>query len=522
MSAAVEVEDVFRVYATDEGTAAALQGLSLTVREGEVVAVLGPSGSGKTTLLRILAGLDRPSAGRVRVAGIDLRRLRGRGLDRYRSRRLGYADQRYTQALAPELTAGELVSLRLALAGESKREQRRRTAELLDQVGLADRAEAYPHELSGGEQQRVALCAAVAHRPRLLLADEPTGELDAKNAAIVYELIGDLARAQGTTAIVVSHDPGSASIADRIVHIRDGRVSAEQAKAEPESEEIVVARGGWLRVPEELLRRGGIGARARARLTEHSVLIEGTEEIRQAEAEPEPPRPTPAAPANGVAVELRNVVKRTGERTVLSGLSAVIRPGRLTVVTGPSGSGKTTLLHVIAGLDLPSAGELVVLGERIDDLDRAGRAAFRRDRLALVAQEPPLVPFLSVRENVELFLGLRGLDGDDGEARRTLALVGLEQLAEQRVSRLSTGEQERVAIARALASETDLLLADEPTARLDYANALAIGELLSRIARERGIAVVCATHDPAVIEQADAELSLAQTEASTGSGTGRR
>ena len=279
MTPAVEVEDVFRVYATDEGTAAALQGLSLTVQEGEVVAVLGPSGSGKTTLLRILAGLDRPSAGRVRVAGVDLRRLRGRGLDRYRSRRLGYADQRYTQALAPELTAGELVSLRLALAGESPREQRRRTTELLGQVGLADRIDAYPHELSGGEQQRVALCAALAHRPQLLLADEPTGELDAKNAAVVYELIGELARAQGTTAIVVSHDPGSASIADRIVHIRDGRVSAEQAKAQPDSEEIVVARGGWLRVPEELLRRGGIGSRARARLAEHSVLIEGTEDV---------------------------------------------------------------------------------------------------------------------------------------------------------------------------------------------------------------------------------------------------
>ena len=196
MKPAVEVEDVFRVYATDEGTAAALQGLSLTVYEGEVVAVLGPSGSGKTTLLRILAGLDRPSAGRVRVAGVDLRRLRGRGLDRYRSGRLGYADQRYTQALAPELTAGELVSLRLALAGESPRERRKRTSELLGQVGLEDRLDAYPHELSGGEQQRVALCAALAHRPRLLLADEPTGELDAKNAAVVYELIGELARAR--------------------------------------------------------------------------------------------------------------------------------------------------------------------------------------------------------------------------------------------------------------------------------------------------------------------------------------
>jgi ABC-type lipoprotein export system ATPase subunit len=513
MTPAVEVEDVFRVYATEEGTAAALQGLSLTVRPGEIVAVLGPSGSGKTTLLRILAGLDRPSAGKVRVAGVDLRRLRGRRLDHYRSRRLGYADQRYSQALAPELTAGELVSLRLALAGEPPRVRRRRAAELLDQVGLENRADAYPHELSGGEQQRVALCAALAHRPQLLLADEPTGELDAKNAAVVYELIGELARAQGTTVIVVSHDPGSASIADRIVHIRDGRVSAERARQRPEDDEIVVARGGWLRVPEELLRRSGIGSRARARLAEEAIVIEATRDGARPALTLDPPRaPDPVAQTDGVAVQLHGLVKHTGhdrgERTVFSGLSAAIRPGRLTVITGPSGSGKTTLLHLLAGLDLPSAGEVNVLGTRLDRLDRTDRAAFRRERLALVAQEPPLISFLSVRENVELFLGLRGAEPGD-HVDEMLALVGLEQLAEQRVSRLSTGEQERVAIARALASEPDLLLADEPTARLDYANALAIGELLSRIARERGIAVVCATHDPAVIEQADAELSLA-------------
>src|SRR5512133_3039318 len=227
MTPAVAVADVFRVYATEEGTAAALQGLSLTVRTGEIVAVLGPRGSGKTTLLRILAGLDRPSAGKVRVAGVDLRRLRGRRLDHYRSRRLGYADQRYSQALAPELTAGELVSLRLALAGEPPRTRRRRAAELLDQVGLEDRADAYPHELSGGEQQRVALCAALAHRPQLLLADEPTGELDRENAMLTYALLADLVREQNCTAVVVTHDTAVAAIADRVVRMRDGRVSGE-------------------------------------------------------------------------------------------------------------------------------------------------------------------------------------------------------------------------------------------------------------------------------------------------------
>ena len=502
MTPAVEVTDVFRVYATEEGTAAALQGLSLTVHPGEIVAVLGPSGSGKTTLLRILAGLDRPSAGHVSVAGVDLRRLRGRALDRYRSRQLGYAGQRYTQALAPELTVDRLVSLRLALAGEPRATRERRAAELLERVGLAGREGSFPRELSGGEQQRVALCAALAHRPALLLADEPTGELDAENAARVYELIGELARAQGTTVLVVSHDPGSAAIADRIVQIRDGRVSSEQARERIENEEIVVARGGWLRLPEELLRRGGIGSRATASLAEQGVVIEGTDEPGPPEPEPASNR-TPATPAATAAIELRGVEKR-----VLHGLDATVHPGRLTVVTGPSGSGKTTLLHLIAGLDLPDAGEVVVLGTPIQSLDREARAAFRRDHVALVAQEPPLIPFLSVRENVELYLGLRGAAHDGERAQETLEAVGLAELAEQRVSRLSTGEQERVAIARALASEPDLVIADEPTARLDYANALAIGELLSRIARDRGIAVLCATHDPAVIEQADVEVTL--------------
>jgi ABC-type lipoprotein export system ATPase subunit len=516
MTYAVEVEDVFRVYATEEGTAAALQGLSLGVHPGEIVAVLGPSGSGKTTLLRILAGLDRPSAGRVRVLGVDLRRLRGRRLDRYRNRVLGYADQRYARALAPELTVGELVSLRLALAGAPPKEQHERARELLNRVGLAGRADAYRHELSGGEQQRVALCAALAHRPRLLLADEPTGELDAENAARVYELIGALARAQGTTVLLVSHDPGSASIADRVVQIRDGRVSGETARRRAEDEEIIVARGGWLRLPEELLRRSGISTRARARLAERSVLIESTDRNPARVAPPKPTADTTLpVHTNGQAVDLRDVEKRVGagpdERTVFATLTASIRSGGLTVVSGPSGSGKTTLLHLVAGLDVPQGGEIVVLGKRLAELDRAGRAAFRRERIAFVAQEPPLVSFLSAQENVELVLELRGIeDGKRSErARQALATVGLEQLTGQRISRLSTGEQERVAIARALAAGPALLLADEPTARLDHANALAIGELLSRITHTRGVTVICATHDPAVIEQADAEIALA-------------
>ena len=240
---AVEARDLFRLFATPQGTAVALQGLTLDVAEGELLVVFGPSGSGKSTLLRILAGLDRPSAGSVSVLGHDLRTLRGRALLEYRSRTLGYADQHYTRALAPELTARELVALGSRCSGSTARRREQVADGLLDRVGLLDRRHALPAELSGGQQQRVAICAALAHRPKLFIADEPTGELDAQNAAQIYELIGGLARELGATTVLVSHDPRSAAVADRVVQIRDGRVSAEDGRA-------VVNRGGWVRIPE--------------------------------------------------------------------------------------------------------------------------------------------------------------------------------------------------------------------------------------------------------------------------------
>ena len=395
---AVETRDVFRIYG--DGNAVALQGLTMTVQPGEIVVVFGPSGSGKSTLLRILARLDMPSAGTVTVFGEDLRELRRASLREYRSRVLGYLDQHYSRALAPELTARELVALQPALLGLERAERAKRADELLERIGLGDRANAYPHELSGGEQQRVALAAAIAHRPKLLVADEPTGELDAANARTAYTLIRELARQEGLTAIVVSHDPQSASIADRVLHIRDGRVSAESVSERGHAEEIVLARGGWLRLPEELLRVSGIAGRASARVEDGGIVVSPATEHAAA------PEATPArspARAGEVVAELRGVAKSYGRRRVLLGVDAAFRGGRLTAVTGRSGSGKTTLLHLLAGLDEPDEGEVVVLGRAPDE-------GMRRSDVALVAQDAHLIPFLSARENVELVLELRRAD----------------------------------------------------------------------------------------------------------------
>jgi ABC-type lipoprotein export system ATPase subunit len=505
---AVELRDVFRVHSTPEGDAAALQGLTLHVREGEVLTVLGPSGSGKSTLLRVLAGLERPSAGIVRVHGDDLAKLSPRRLARYRSEQLGYADQHYARALAPELTARELVALQLGLHGTPAAERLRRADELLERVGLAGKRDRRPTQLSGGEQQRVALCAALAHGPRIFLADEPTGELDARTADQVYEVLGDLVREAGCTTVIVSHDPESTRVADRIVRIRDGRVSEEWTRHDDEPDAIVVGRGGWLRLPEELLLRAGIGARATAKLVDGALVVAPAAGSTATSAVPDEPRPL-AAPGEGPLVaEARGLAKRYGATTVLDGLDAAFHAGRLHAVVGPSGSGKTTFLHLLAGLELPDGGSVVVDGVDLSALDRAERAAFRREHVAYVGQQAGLVPHLSARENVELALALRGRADRPNAAPAALEAVGLGERMAQRVSRLSQGERARVAVARALAAEPRLLIADEPTSRLDGPNAIAVAVLLARLARDTGAAVVCSTHDPLVIEQSDEQLRL--------------
>jgi putative ABC transport system ATP-binding protein len=197
-----------------------LDGITLDVATGELVAITGPSGSGKSTLLGLVAGLDRPSSGSIVVGGVDITRLDEDALARFRRETLGYVFQSYH--LIPTLTAVENVAVPLEIAGASNALARARV--LLDDVGLGDRAHHYPVQLSGGEQQRAALARAVALDPGLLLADEPTGNLDSATGTRIIELLLELRRRRGATLVLVTHDDALARHADRVVVLRDGRV----------------------------------------------------------------------------------------------------------------------------------------------------------------------------------------------------------------------------------------------------------------------------------------------------------
>ena len=288
-------DNLVRIFKVVDLEVMALQGLDLVVSAGELLGIVGPSGSGKTTLMNILGGLVRPSAGRVWVDKQDLLKASDAALNRYRRSKVGFVWQQSARNLVPYLTARENVELPITLAGRNGgRRKRRRAEELLDAVGLASRMRHHLAQLSGGEQQRVAIAVALANHPLLLLADEPTGEVDSATAQTIYDTFGRLNREYGLTTLIVSHDPGVARHVDRVVAIRDGKLATETVRQsvlngtssgsgvtgeeglleEDVFEELVVLdSAGRLQVPKGYLEEFGITGRARLELTEEGILI---------------------------------------------------------------------------------------------------------------------------------------------------------------------------------------------------------------------------------------------------------
>ena len=271
---AILCRDLVRIFTAEGIEVQALQGVDLQVRRGELVAVIGVSGSGKSTLLSVLAGLDRPTAGTARVAGHDLLRMSRSERVHYQRHVVGFVWQQASRNLLPYLTAAENVTAVLALARTKRRKQR--VHELLELLGVPDCADRKPVELSGGERQRVSIAVALANQPEILLADEPTGELDEQSTAEVLEALRSVNAEVGVTTLIVTHDPAVSAHVRRTIHIKDGRISTEtmrRTEEGPDGRPVVVAeefavvdRLGRMQLPQETA--AALGLVQRVRLTE--------------------------------------------------------------------------------------------------------------------------------------------------------------------------------------------------------------------------------------------------------------
>jgi ABC-type lipoprotein export system ATPase subunit len=409
---AVRFSGVRRIYRSASGSVEALHAVDGAFPAGAIAAVVGPSGCGKSTLLRILAGIDAADAGEVSVAGIDVRRLRGAALRRFRRSSVAFLAQRAAANLVPHLSLREQL-------GPSGRERAER-------LGLGHRLDAYASALSGGEQARAALAVGLSRETRIVLLDEPTAELDHHAAALVVAELRAAAQA-GRTIVVATHDA-------ELVELADVRL------------ELTV----------------------RAAAASH--------------------RPRTRAEGEEPAIVVDRLTKTYDAVAVVHDASLDVRAGELAVLLGRSGSGKSTLLMAAGGWLQQDAGVVRTPGARWHET-------------AHLAQRFGLLPELSVAENVELPLRLRGAR-DDRRVAEVLSDLGLAELADRLPGETSIGQQQRTALARALADRPAALLADEPTSHQDAGSAARVWGALDAACAD-GTACLVATHDEKAARQAD-------------------
>lgn len=268
----IECDNLVKIYKTDEVEVVALQGLDLSIDPGEVTAIIGKSGSGKSTLLNVIAGLDRPSAGSIRVGGHDLLKFNDEQLKYYNRETIGFVWQNNARNLIPYLTASQNVQVPLMITGRQARKER--ADDLLAMVGLSHRKNSKLSHLSGGEQQRVAIAIALANEPKILLADEPTGAVDHKTAYQIMEVFDKLNRELGITIVIVTHDKKVAKHVKRVIAIHDGMIGSEQIRVDDlphgfieddpydtsktHSEFAILDRKGRMKIPESLMHKMGL------------------------------------------------------------------------------------------------------------------------------------------------------------------------------------------------------------------------------------------------------------------------
>ena len=482
----LQLINIEKKYTTGDLTQAALNGVSLNLRDSEFVAILGPSGSGKTTLLNIIGGLDRYDSGELIINGISTRRYTDRDWDSYRNHTVGFVFQSYN--LIPHQTVLANVELALTISGVSGAERRRRAAEALRQVGLGNQLHKRPTEMSGGQMQRVAIASVLVMNPDILVLDEPTSQLDPQGSEEVFRTVDKLARSGITILMIEQKIEKIAAYCDRILLLHKGRQIAfdtpQKIFSRTDLEELGVQPPAFTRICRAL------GA----------ALPDGSYPVTAEEAAGRLHRVESIQPPPAVPVETRPVLfeieklrfsYRPGT-PVLHEISLTL-DARPTAIIGQNGAGKTTLVKLLKGLLRPEGGVIRFRGEDIAGRTVASLAA----QVGYVFQNPDDQIF---RYNVldEVMFGPLNIGMDEKTAREksreALAMTGLAGLEDRNPYDLELYERKMVAIASVLAMDPDVLILDEPTIAQDVRGRRRIAEIV-RTLSQRGKLVLAILHD---------------------------
>ncbi len=508
----IQMRDVVKVYATGKEPFIALQDISLEINRAEFLGITGKSGAGKTTLLNMISGISELTSGEVLFNGmlngngkargqtLSIHTLNEDALALWRGENLGIIYQSFE--LMPTLNLVQNVMLPPDFVGSYRPVvSKEKALELLDLVDILEHAYKIPAHISGGQKQRVAIARALVNDPPLIIADEPTGNLDSVTAERILQIFEKLVD-QGKTIVMVTHDESLAPRFSRRLHIADGVIekpntngrpvpvnpSGQDGKPDPESSFLPESNGGF---PQP---------------------ADGPAPLRQSGSKRKPVQSDhPAILLQGVNKVYKNAA---GKFVALKSIDMQIDYGQFISIVGKSGSGKSTLINMITGIDFPTAGEVVVGGQHIYKMSESKRALWRGRNMGVVFQFFQLLPTLTLLENTMLpmdYCKVYSIQERPKRAMELLSMVGLEEQAHKLPSSVSSGQQQSAAIARSLATDPAIILADEPTGNLDSRSAEIILNLFEELAAS-GKTVMIVTHDPSITQRTDQTVILSDGE----------
>lgn len=493
----IQMQDVVKTYDTGDVPFTALKDVNIDIKQGEFLGITGKSGAGKTTLLNMIAGVSELTSGNILfhwvrdkspTPSVPIHALNEDELALWRGENIGIIYQSFE--LMPTLSLVENVMLPPDFLGAyHPLVSKKRALDLLELVEIANHAYKIPAHISGGQKQRVAIARALVNDPHLIIADEPTGNLDSVTAETIFQIFEKLV-AQGKTIVMVTHDEGFAPRFTRRLQIADGVVSDPSKNGTSPVDKK--------QEPINIERERATQPVSKSRLEVAALHKEYHDQ-------------TPA-------IVLRNVDKvyenAAGKFVALKSINLQLNYGQFISIVGKSGCGKSTLLNMITGIDHPTAGEVLIGNEHIYKMSESKRALWRGKNMGVVFQFFQLLPTLTLLENTMLpmdYCNLYPFYERPVRAMELLKMVGLEDQAHKLPTAVSSGQQQSAAIARALATNPSIILADEPTGNLDSRAADNVLNLFENLARQ-GKTILIVTHDPSITQRTDQTIILSDGE----------